>query len=351
MYRVIGLAFLFVFVSMFSVISTPVFAADELNYPHIYALGTMTNTDSDRNVESTNNGWQLGFGYPLSERLYIEGLYFDNTFETGDNNGSDFYQSGGGLDLQYGFGNREQFTPFILGGIGFAENDVVPDSLDEDSFYWNVGVGFVGRIFDLQWLRYRGEARYVQDDYLDGRSDIRFGLGLEIALGTVQQKKEVIVEKVVYKQVVVEPKDSDGDRVVDQFDECPNTLPGARVDGRGCVIEQQVINIANITFETNSAKLTPLGKNTLMSAVSFLESQKNVNIEIAGHTDSVGSDAYNLNLSQQRAGSVKQFLVDNGIASYRLDARGYGEAAPIASNDTPTGRASNRRVEFRLTTR
>jgi OmpA-OmpF porin, OOP family len=351
MYRVIGLAFLFVFVSMFSVISTPVFAADELNYPHIYALGTMTNTDSDRNVESTNNGWQLGFGYPLSERLYIEGLYFDNTFETGDNNGSDFYQSGGGLDLQYGFGNREQFTPFILGGIGFAENDVVPDSLDEDSFYWNVGVGFVGRIFDLQWLRYRGEARYVQDDYLDGRSDIRFGLGLEIALGTVQQKKEVIVEKVVYKQVVVEPKDSDGDRVVDQFDECPNTLPGARVDGRGCVIEQQVINIANITFETNSAKLTPLGKNTLMSAVSFLESQKNVNIEIAGHTDSVGSDAYNLNLSQQRAGSVKQFLVDNGIASYRLDARGYGETAPIASNDTPTGRASNRRVEFRLTTR
>ncbi|CAA0094377.1 Outer membrane porin F [Zhongshania aliphaticivorans] len=345
-----GLAISFLLVCLAGVASAPVLAEEGV-YPHIYALGTMTNTDSDRNVESTNNGWQLGFGYPLTSRLYIEGLYFDNTFETGDNNGSDFYQSGGGLDLQYGFGDRERFTPFILAGVGGAQNDVVPDSLDEDSFYWNVGLGFVGRIFDLQWLRYRGEARYVQDDYLDGRSDIRFGLGLEIALGTVQEKKEVVVEKVVYKQVNVEPKDSDGDRVVDQFDECPNTLAGARVDGRGCVIEQQVINIANVTFETNSAQLTSFGKNTLASAVSFLDSQSNINIEIAGHTDNVGSDAYNLNLSQQRAASVKQYLVSSGIESYRLIAKGYGESAPIASNNTPTGRATNRRVEFRLTTR
>jgi OOP family OmpA-OmpF porin len=88
-----------------------------------------------------------------------------------------------------------------------------------------------------------------------------------------------------------------------------------------------------------------------MSAVSFLESQNNVNVEIAGHTDSVGADTYNLSLSQQRAASVKQFLVGNGIASYRLVAKGYGEISPIASNDTPTGRATNRRVEFRLTTR
>jgi OOP family OmpA-OmpF porin len=351
MYRDIGLTISFLFVCLIAGTSASVFAAEDSVYPHIYALGTATNTDSDRNVDSTNNGWQLGFGYPLTERLYIEGVYFDNTFETGDNNGSDFYQSGGGLDLQYGFGDRERFTPFVLAGIGVAENDVVPDSLDEDSFYWNVGVGFVGRLFDLQWLRYRGEARYVQDDYLDGRSDVRFGLGLEIALGTVQQKKEVVVEKVIYKQVQVQPVDTDGDRVVDQYDECPNTLPGARVDGRGCVIEQQVINIANITFETGSAQLTPFGKNTLMSAVSFLESQNNVNVEIAGHTDSVGADTYNLSLSQQRAASVKQFLVGNGIASYRLVAKGYGEISPIASNDTPTGRATNRRVEFRLTTR
>ncbi|MBB5187297.1 OOP family OmpA-OmpF porin [Zhongshania antarctica] len=348
MYRGIGLTVLFLFVSMISFVSVPALAADE-QYPHIYALGTMTNTDSDRNVESTSNGWQLGFGFPLTQRLYIEGLYFDNIFETGDNNGSDFYQAGGGVDLQYGFGDREQFTPFILAGIGGAENDVIPDSLDENSFYWNVGVGFVGRIFNLQWLRYRGEARYFQDDYLDGRTDIRFGLGLEVALGTFQQIKEVVVEKVVYTQV--QPKDSDGDHVVDQYDECPNTLPGVRVDGRGCVIEQQIINIANITFETGSAQLTQVGENTLMSSVSFLKSQRNVNVEIAGHTDSVGSDSLNLNLSQQRAMAVKRFLSVNGIESDRLVARGYGESSPLASNDTPTGRATNRRVEFRLTTR
>ncbi|MEX1666828.1 OmpA family protein [Zhongshania arctica] len=351
MYKGIGLAVPFLFLCVLGGISVSALAGEDVTYPHIYGLGTMTNADSDRNVESTNNGWQLGVAFPLSDRLYIEGLYFDNTFETGDNNGSDFYQSGGGVDLQYGFGDREQFTPFILAGVGVAENDVVPDALDEDSFYWNVGLGFVGRILDLQWLRYRGEARYVQDDYLDGRSDIRFGLGLEVALGKAQEKQQVVVEKIVYKQVEVQPKDSDGDRVVDQFDECPNTLPGARVDGRGCVIEQQVINIANVTFQLNSAQLTPLGQNTLMNAVSFLKNQNNINVEIAGHTDSAGSDAYNLNLSQQRAASVKQFLVNNGVLSSRLLARGYGESSPIASNDTPTGRASNRRVEFRLTTR
>lgn len=195
MHKDIGLAISFLLVCMTGGISASAFAADEIKHPHIYALGTITNTDSDRNVDTTNNGFQLGVGYPLSDRLYIEGLYFDNTFETGDNNGSDFYQSGGGVDLQYGFGDREQFTPFLLGGIGVAENDVVPNALDEDSFYWNVGVGFVGRILDLQWLRYRGEARYVQDDYLDGRSDIRFGLGLEVALGKAQEKKQVVVEK------------------------------------------------------------------------------------------------------------------------------------------------------------
>ncbi|MDF1694124.1 MAG: OmpA family protein [Zhongshania sp.] len=319
--------------------------------PHIYALGTLSNVDSNRNVDSSSNGWQLGIGYPINERLYIEGVYFDNTFETGDGNGSDFYQSGFGVDLQYGFNDRETFTPFLLIGVGAAQNDVVPDFLDEDSIYFNAGVGFVGRILDYQWLRYRGEARYVQDDYLNGMSDIRFGLGLEIALGHRSTTREVVREKIIYQQVQVKPKDSDGDHIVDEYDQCPNTLPGVRVDSTGCAIEQQSLAIKNITFHTNSAELTPLGEQTLMAATEFLNSQKNIQLEVAGHTDNVGSDAYNLGLSQKRATAVRQFLISHGIATSRVSAKGYGEAMPLVTNATPEGRAINRRVEFSLSTR
>lgn len=331
-------------------LSSPAMAASDIARPHLFVMGSLTKVDSNRNTESSNNGWQIGLGYPLTDHLYVEGIYFDNVFETGDNQGSDYYQRGGGLDLHYSFGDRESFTPFILGGIGGVSNDVVPDSLDEDSFYANVGAGFVGRLFNLKWLRYRAEVRYIHDDYLDGMGDVRGAVGLEVALGETSrpQPRERVVEKVVYKEVPARRVDSDGDGVEDSRDNCPNTLPGARVDARGCVIESQTINIDNVTFETNSAELTLNAKKILGAALAFLQSQPNLNAEIAGHTDNVGAAAYNLQLSQRRAESVRAFLIRNGIAARRTVARGYGETSPIANNSTATGREANRRVELRL---
>ena len=72
-------------------------------------------------------------------------------------------------------------------------------------------------------------------------------------------------------------------------------------------------------------------------------------MEVAGHTDSVGNADYNEELSRQRAESVRQYLLDRGVAADRVSARGYGELDPIASNETESGRAMNRRVEFRVT--
>jgi OOP family OmpA-OmpF porin len=79
-----------------------------------------------------------------------------------------------------------------------------------------------------------------------------------------------------------------------------------------------------------------------------LQAQQNFNVEIAGHTDSTGSASYNENLSDQRAKSVRQYLIEQGIDADRLTARGYGELEPIASNENQSGRAMNRRVEFRV---
>ncbi|HYQ89609.1 MAG TPA: OmpA family protein [Candidatus Binatia bacterium] len=104
-----------------------------------------------------------------------------------------------------------------------------------------------------------------------------------------------------------------------------------------------------VNFVTNSAELTPESKAILDHVAGSLKDWAEVNVEIEGHTDSVADPAYNMDLSQRRAESVLDYLVSRGVASSRLSAKGYGETHPVASNDTPGGRAKNRRVELRKT--
>jgi OOP family OmpA-OmpF porin len=142
--------------------------------------------------------------------------------------------------------------------------------------------------------------------------------------------------------------DSDNDGVMDKDDRCPDTLPGAQVDSEGCVLANQTVTLEDIHFEFNSAKLTPGARNSLERVVRALRSQPGSNVEIAGHTDNRGNDAYNLKLSRERAQSVRSFLVSQGISADRLAAQGYGETQPVGSNSTELGRAQNRRVEIRF---
>lgn len=123
------------------------------------------------------------------------------------------------------------------------------------------------------------------------------------------------------------------------------------VDRQGCAVEQAVVVLQGVHFETASARLTHHSLAVLAQAAAALKGQPTMRVEVSGHTDSVGSDEYNQDLSQRRAQSVVDFLVDNGVARDRISAVGYGETRPVASNDTPEGRASNRRVEFRVLSR
>jgi len=165
--------------------------------------------------------------------------------------------------------------------------------------------------------------------------------------------REVPVERVVVQEVQVPAPvpapvlDSDGDGVPDDRDQCPNTPQGARVDAKGCVIEQTLV-MRDITFEFNSARLTTNAQRLMENVVAFLRADANVNITISGHTDNVGSDAYNLRLSRARANEVRDYLIGFGIDANRLTALGFGESRPVASNDTVEGRDLNRRVEFRI---
>lgn len=159
--------------------------------------------------------------------------------------------------------------------------------------------------------------------------------------------------------------DDDGDGVLNSLDKCPNTPKGTPVDATGCPIvtpapepmaapvvlpKEEIITIRDVHFEFNKATLTPGDKQQLdMVATKLKTEAPNVQLHVSGHTDSVGSDAYNQKLSQKRAQSVTDYLVSAGIprASF-VSVEGDGEARPVADNKTADGRALNRRVEIKI---
>lgn len=102
----------------------------------------------------------------------------------------------------------------------------------------------------------------------------------------------------------------------------------------------------NIFFDTGKATLSPQSRVELEKAIDLMKVNPSMKIEVGGHTDNVGDDALNMKLSHDRAKSVREYLVNGGIAADRLQAKGYGELNPIATNDTDDGRKSNRRTEF-----
>lgn len=139
-----------------------------------------------------------------------------------------------------------------------------------------------------------------------------------------------------------------GNKMDKQAKEIKETLPGAEVERVGEGIKV-TLNENTVNFDFNSANLTTLAKTNLDKLVTVLKNNPDTNINIYGHTDSIGSDAVNLRISSQRAAAVKNYFVANGISASRMFTEGLGKSSPIASNDTDAGRAKNRRVEFAIT--
>ncbi|ARN71971.1 OmpA [Nonlabens tegetincola] len=149
--------------------------------------------------------------------------------------------------------------------------------------------------------------------------------------------------------------DTDGDGIKDSEDKCPKT-PGVK-EMQGCPKpavptqqEQAQLNeyAKTILFDTAKASIKKQSEEVLADIISILKKYPDAKFSIDGHTDSRGSDSFNQRLSNDRALSVKEYLVQNGIQEFRLSAMGYGETKPIASNNTKAGRAQNRRVEINL---
>lgn len=138
------------------------------------------------------------------------------------------------------------------------------------------------------------------------------------------------------------PFDSDGDGVYDYMDKCPGTPAGMIVDENGCELYKGVL------FDFDKSNVKPVYYPMLDQVIDLVEENPNLRVTIQGHTDNIGSEAYNMKLSEKRARAVKDYLINKGLPAERISIEGYGFSKPIASNDTPDGRARNRRAEVRM---
>jgi len=141
-----------------------------------------------------------------------------------------------------------------------------------------------------------------------------------------------------------------GNQIDQQIRELDEATAGTGVDvtetpdGTGILV-----NLPDVTFAVDSTTVSPSFRSALDSVAQSMVQYPNSLVDVMGHTDSTGSDTYNLDLSRRRAESVANYMVSRGVSRARLETIGYGEQYPVADNSTAEGRQQNRRVEIRIT--
>ncbi len=183
-------------------------------------------------------------------------------------------------------------------------------------------------------------AQEGQCGFYTNADQIVSGAGMAGFVEKIFLAKVEIVEEVV---VVVKPApciDKDADGVCDKDDQCLKTPKGAKVDYRGCWV------LGDIFFDFDKYNIKPRFYPELNAVVKVLNKDPLLKVRIEGNTDNIGTAKYNMGLSERRANSVMEYLVNAGIDKNRLSAVGYGFSKPIATNATDAGRALNRRVEL-----
>ena len=296
--------------------------------------------DDDRKV-SDGIGAGLALGYVASPKWNFE-LGGHATGHDVDGTDNSYDIKGVDLNALRVFKRGDSINPYLIGGVGRLESDG-PGSSDSSIFY-KLGAGVMADITKNTAkgtnLAMRGEIHTRRSDDFN---DYVASLGLVYSWGG-SIAAPVAAAAAIAAIAPAAPVDGDDDRdgVPNSRDKCPNTPLGAKVDSDGCECGDVVLR--GVTFVTDSSEITPQGRLVLDSLVSGLARRAGTKLEIRGHTDSVGSEAYNLALSQRRADSVKAYLVSKGLNADDLSTIGLGEMQHIATNDTAEGREQNRRV-------
>lgn len=314
---------------------------------YIAPFASYLNTGGDRHA---TDGWGggLGVGRRIEQHFNVELKGFYQGFN-GSNGSWDLV--GGSADLQY-YLFHDKLSPYAVLGLG-AMNTCVSA---------NCGTGFIGEAglglsYELNDnLLIRSDVRYRYNNNFNAQvqpgteefHDMTINLGLVIPFGD-KPKYAPVESKVKLAPVTVAPidncatSDSDSDGVTDCVDQCPDTVKGSLVNGKGCTVK---LVLKGEHFKYDSAELGLNAKELLDEVAKDLIAYPEKNeVEVQGHSSSEGSDAYNMKLSQRRANSVVHYLKNKGVTN-KLTAHGYGERQPIADNNTEAGKSENRRVEL-----
>jgi OOP family OmpA-OmpF porin len=352
--------------------------------------------DSDQDISNAPvHG--IGFGYNYNKNLGVEARfdYVNSDVKPADDD-ADLYIYR--LDGLYHFMADKEYVPYIAAGIGAITVDQDNNGSETNTLF-NYGAGL--KAFITESLAIRGDVRHIID-VDDSNNNFAYTLGVTYSFG---KKGKPVPPPAAPKDsdgdgvideidrcpdtplgVVVDkfgcpvdsdgdgvpdfldkcpdtplgvpvdsdgcPLDSDGDGVYDYIDECPDTPPGLLVDEKGCpVMSKEKVSIElQIEFEFDKAEIKNVYQDHLRKISDFLKANPETKAVIEGHTCSIGTEQYNLKLSQKRADSVIRRLIDEGVESTRLEAKAYGESMPIADNKTAAGRRKNRRVTADIST-
>jgi len=302
------------------------------------------------------NELNLGLRYGV----YVQDMFFDMVeggFERAS--GVEYDNSSNKTDINRLFVNlvkeydlSEDTALYGLVGIGYEDYRNPMFDNDDDGFV-QYGVGI------KQWLtkEFALKAEVRHGITFGGDNNLFYNLGFVIPFGKKAQTKmpiksePIVVEKkpepkkVVQEEpkpvIVVVPKDDDNDGVINENDNCPTTPAGKVVNSDGCM---KIVRL-HVNFAYNKTDIKQEYVSQIKEVVDFLNENSNYSVVLNGHTDSIGSEEYNLALSLRRANAVANELVKLGIDKSRIRTNGYGETDPIATNKTEEGRVQNRRVD------
>lgn len=365
-----------------------------------------TLADNDR-LTDDGIGLNVSVGRKFTDALMLELTGYFNEFDANDGSSTLEFKGAGLAALMSPFSEWEDL--YVVVALHEGSTTGAPGArTNYRSTVFDTGLGYYFDLGDMLFgAKLRAEARYRMDSHesrnVGGSGDTEhydgvFQLGLQIPIGGYGSDEDEEDSDGGDVSVVAAGGDSDNDGVADDRDACPGTPAGAIVDSRGCETDKDgdgvsdrldqcpgtepgtqvdsvgcpavpegcrppfpgeeidefgcasgdTVVLRGVTFEFDKARLTANAKVILDGVADTLLSASDLNVEVGGHTDSFGSEAYNQSLSERRAQSVVKYIEGRGVSSDRLSAKGYGESNPIASNETTDGRELNRRVELKI---
>ena len=321
---------------------------------YVSATGGVVGTDNDRH--SGNAGlYGIGVGKFITPHVSLD-VDLDRYTPTIDPaftglHTADWQLTGLGVTGRYHFTKEgRNWWPYLAAGIGSQKHDIKfhgSSLLDGTNFMAKVGAGLQG---DMGRYSMRAEAglRYDFDDDLNQGHymDVYGAVSLLIKLGDLAPPPAPMAPAA--PQQTCADLDDDGDGVNNCNDKCPGSAAGQAIGPDGCPVPL-TIDLKGVNFDFDKDTLRPDAVAILDEAVSILGKYPQLRVEVAGHTDSIGTEQYNQGLSERRAKAVYDYLTGHGVDAGRLvGPNGFGESKPIDTNSTKEGRARNRRTELNV---